>query len=71
MANVGTLDRIIRVIVGLALIVVPFAAGWSLPAAIAGVIVGAILLATSAFSFCPIYAALGLSSKGKSRLENR
>lgn len=63
MSNVGTLDRIIRAIVGLVLIVVPFVAGWPVLAAVIGAIVGVVLVATAAISFCPIYALLGLSSK--------
>lgn len=62
MSNVGNLDRIIRAVVGLALVVVPFVLGWSLWTGIVA-IVGAVLVVTAAVSFCPIYAALGLSSK--------
>lgn len=63
MANVGTLDRIIRALVGLALIIVPFLAAWPTFVLAVSLVVGAILIATAALSFCPIYAALGLSSK--------
>jgi len=63
MSNVGTIDRIIRAIVGLALIIVPFVAAWPTLALLIAVILGVVLVATSALSFCPIYAALGLSSK--------
>ena len=70
MANVGSIDRIIRLVVGAALVVAPFITGWSIWAnsfAMWGsVVVGAILVATAIFSFCPIYAALGMSSKRKS-----
>lgn len=63
MSNVGTLDRIVRAIVGLALIAAPFIAGWPMVIMIISIIVGVVLVATAAFSFCPIYALLGLSSK--------
>jgi hypothetical protein len=63
MANVGTLDRIVRAIVGLALIAAPFLAGWPPLVMVISVIVGVVLVATAAISFCPIYAVLGLSSK--------
>lgn len=63
MSNVGTLDRIVRAIVGIALIAAPFIAGWPMVIMIISVIVGVVLVATAAFSFCPIYALLGLSSK--------
>jgi uncharacterized membrane protein len=69
MSNVGTLDRIIRLIVGALFVAAPFFTTlplWANPIAFwASIIVGAVLVATSAFSFCPIYAALGLSSKPK------
>ncbi|MEO8756554.1 MAG: DUF2892 domain-containing protein [Devosia sp.] len=69
MSNVGTLDRIFRFAVGAFLAVAPFLTGWpvwtSAVALWASVIVGVVLIATSMFSFCPIYAVLGLSSKRK------
>ena len=63
MSNVGNIDRIIRTIVGIALIIAPFVAGWPLLGLVISVIVGVVLVATAAIGFCPIYAALGLSSK--------
>ena len=68
MQNVGTPDRIIRIILGLLLVAAPvlgwlplFAATWAYWISIAA---GIILGATSLISWCPIYAALGLSSRG-------
>ena len=70
MQNVGTLDRIIRLVLGALLIIAPFVTGWPLFAsAIAvwgSVVVGAALIATAVFSFCPIYAALGLRTRPRS-----
>ena len=63
MTNAGTADRLIRAILGLALMATPWLAGWPAPWLMAGVAVGLVILATSAFSFCPIYALVGLSSK--------
>ena len=63
MSNVGTLDRIIRTLAGLALIIVPFVAAWPMLALVVSTIVAVVLVATAAISFCPIYALLGLSSK--------
>ncbi|MCQ4294845.1 DUF2892 domain-containing protein [Pseudomonas stutzeri] len=56
-ANVGTIDRALRIIVGLALI------GLSL----AGVIgvwgwIGLVPLATGIFRFCPAYTLLGIKT---------
>jgi hypothetical protein len=61
--NVGAVDRTIRVVAGIALIV----------AAIAGLIgpwgwIGVVPLATGLFRFCPAYTPFGLSTCGvKSR----
>jgi hypothetical protein len=67
MKNVGEIDRFVRAILGLALIVLPFALGASLfanPFLFWGSIaVGVVLVGTATLSFCPIYAALGLSSR--------
>lgn len=69
MQNVGTPDRIIRLILGALLIIAPFVTGWAIWASVialwVSVVIGAVLIATALFSFCPIYAALGLSSKRK------
>jgi len=55
--NIGTVDRILRAIVGLVLISLVFVGpqtpwGW----------VGLIPLATAVFRFCPAYALLGIST---------
>lgn len=63
MSNLGNLDRIIRAILGLALIAAPFLAGWPTTGLVISAGIGVVLVATAAFSFCPIYAVLGLSSK--------
>ena len=56
-ANVGTIDRILRIVVGLALIV------WA--AAFGGPIwawIGVLPLATGLFKFCPAYTLLGMNT---------
>ncbi|OGT18860.1 MAG: hypothetical protein A2V90_02795 [Gammaproteobacteria bacterium RBG_16_57_12] len=55
--NVGTIDRVIRIVLGLVLISLVFVGpqtpwGW----------IGVILLATGLVSFCPLYKILGISS---------
>lgn len=71
--NVGGLDRILRIGLGLGLVVVggagyaglvPLAMG-PLPQALASVIavlIGAVLLVTATTRTCPLYSLLGLSS---------
>jgi len=60
--NVGTIDRVVRVIVGLALIA--FALGFVWPATGWNWVgwIGIIPLATGAVGMCPLYSVLGLST---------
>jgi hypothetical protein len=56
-SNVGGIDRILRIVVGLALIALTLTGtiglwGW----------IGVVPLATAAFGFCPLYSALGFST---------
>ncbi|MEH6727086.1 MAG: DUF2892 domain-containing protein [Hyphomicrobiales bacterium] len=65
-ANVGSVDRIIRFIVGAVLIILPFLSSsaflsgpvmaWLLP------LVGVVLIATAFLRFCPIYKILGIKT---------
>jgi hypothetical protein len=55
--NVGGIDRILRIVLGLALIALTLSGtigawGW----------IGVVPLATAAFGFCPLYTMLGFSS---------
>ena len=56
MANVGGIDRILRAIVGIAIIV------WSLQAGNLWWILGAVVLGTSVFKFCLLYKLIGVST---------
>ena len=56
-SNVGGIDRILRIVLGLALIALTLtgtigAWGW----------IGLVPLATAAFGFCPLYTLIGFSS---------
>ena len=60
--NMGTADRVIRVIVGIAAI-----AAWALGLAegtlgIIALVVGVVMIATAAFRWCPPYALIGLNT---------
>ena len=62
--NVGTVDRSLRVMLGLAL----FFAGWFGSGGALGVvlmIVGVVLIATGLVSSCPIYSILGIDTVEK------
>ena len=59
-ANVGSIDRLIRVLVGLALIVGSLLGylgmwGW----------IGIVLVVTGMFRFCPVYLPFGLNTRAK------
>jgi hypothetical protein len=61
-ANVGSIDRILRIVVGLALI------AWA--AALGGPIwawIGVVPLATGLFKFCPAYTLLGMNTCAKDK----
>ena len=56
-ANVGTIDRVLRIIVGIALIASVFVGpqtpwGW----------IGVVPLLTAFISFCPLYTLLGINT---------
>ena len=60
MHNTSTLDRIIRLMISLALFQLAFfwlAGGWQ----IVGITIGVIALATAALGVCPVYCLIGMS----------
>jgi len=65
-ANVGSADRIIRIIIGLALVALPFLLTiplWeSSLAKSVSIIVGVVLVATALVRFCPLYRVIGAST---------
>ena len=68
MANIGTFDRLLRLIVGILIIVAPFvpaSAAYFAPWGVwrfALVVVGIVSLATAVFRFCPAYAMFGVGT---------
>jgi len=59
--NMGSTDRVIRAIAGVALVILAVVIGNVIPA-----VLGAVLLVTATISFCPIYLPFGLSTLRKS-----
>lgn len=57
-ANVGNIDRIIRILAGIALI------AWALMGGPVWAWIGVLPLATGLFRFCPAYRLLGINSCG-------
>ncbi len=62
-ANESHLDRIIRGILGVALLLVAFLAVPAGALQIVLAIIGVVLLLTGIVGFCPLYRILGLSTK--------
>jgi uncharacterized membrane protein len=60
--NVGSVDRIVRAIAGMAAVVAALAMDISGLGPVLLVIVGGILLVTAAMGFCPLYRVLGVST---------
>ncbi len=57
--NVGGIDKVLRIVVGLALI------AWALLGGPVWAWVGVVPLATALVGFCPVYPILGLSTSKK------
>jgi len=69
MSNINQLDRILRAMIGVLLFGVAFyllTGGWQ----IAAYVIGAVLIITSAVSFCPLYQLLGIN-QGKGSNDKR
>lgn len=65
--NIGQLDKIIRMLAGLALIGISFymLGGISETMGITALVIGAILILTGLINICPLYKILGLSSRSQ------
>jgi len=67
-ANMGTVDRALRLAVGLALIAVALFSGAELFGAVAwqygAVAVGLVMIGTAGLRFCPLYKLLGIRTCG-------
>jgi len=64
--NLGNSDRVFRFVLGLVLLVAPFVSGLALfdsvTATVIAVIVGLVMIATSAAKFCPLYRVFGIKT---------
>ena len=67
--NVGSWDRWLRAVIGLAL--VGGAATWGAPLRWLGLGVGAVLLVTAAAGYCPLYGVCRISTAPKAAREDR
>lgn len=66
--NLGFLDRVVRIVLGLFFLSMLFWVGGAVK--YAGLI-GLVLIATASVSFCPLYAVLGISTREKRPVEKR
>lgn len=66
-ANMGSIDRAIRLVLGVVLIIAPLMnvpAIWTSTAFQAvSVIIGLVLVGTASFRFCPLYRIIGISTR--------
>ncbi|MDX8413046.1 MAG: DUF2892 domain-containing protein [Mariprofundales bacterium] len=63
-ANLGSVDRIIRLILGLSLIAAGVVAGYQEPWNWVALGVGAVMAITASIKFCPAYALIGVNTCG-------
>jgi Na+(H+)/acetate symporter ActP len=66
-ANIGTTDRVIRILVAIAISVLYFANQISGTTAIVLLLVAALLVATSFIGTCLLYLPFGISTKRKQK----
>ncbi|NQV51609.1 MAG: DUF2892 domain-containing protein [Flavobacteriales bacterium] len=60
--NMGTIDRVVRVVIALVIAALWYAEVISGTVAIIGLVLAAIFILTSLVSFCPLYLPFGLST---------
>lgn len=62
-ANLGSIDRLLRLVIGIVLIAAPFVAatafGGNAVLTYGAILIGAILVVTALVRFCPIYRLFG------------
>jgi hypothetical protein len=62
--NVGTIDRTIRGLVGIALVAAYFLGAIQGTLGIVGLVFGIVLIGTAAIAWCPPYNLIGLDTRG-------
>ena len=62
--NVGTIDRAIRAVVGIALLAAYFLGAVGGTMGIVALVIGIVMLGTAALGWCPPYSLLGINTCG-------
>jgi hypothetical protein len=62
--NVGSIDRLIRIVLGIGLVALALAGSLAAPLVVVVWLAAAIALVTGAIGFCPLYFVLGISTAG-------
>ncbi|MEO6305460.1 MAG: DUF2892 domain-containing protein [Bacteroidia bacterium] len=63
--NMGNMDKVIRILVALVVIVLYFTHQINGTLAIIGLVISGIFILTSFISFCPLYLPFGISTRKK------
>ena len=64
-ANVGAVDRVLRLVAGLAVIALGYMGGLTSPWNMVAIGAGSVFVLTALIKFCPLYPLLGINTCGK------
>jgi len=64
-ANVGTIDRVLRLVAGAALIAFGYMGGLASPWNAVAIGAGSVFVLTALIKFCPLYSLLGINTCSK------
>jgi len=64
-ANVGSIDRILRLVAGAAVIALGYMGGLESPWNVVAIAAGSVFVLTALIKFCPLYPILGINTCGK------
>jgi len=65
-ANIGTMDRVIRLLAGAAIIAFGYMGGLASPWNAVAIGAGSVFMLTALVRFCPLYVIFGANTCGKS-----
>ena len=68
-ANVGSIDRVLRLVAGAAVIAFGYMGGLESPWNIVAIGAGSVFVVTALVKFCPLYSILGMNTCGCEKSE--